>query len=434
MPKMTLKLYTPHQAQRAIHESKSRFKVAAYGRQAGKTTYGINRILKSAWEKEGVYWFIEPTYGQAKVIWRRMFNALMKSNHAIVRDYNKTDLMFQLLSGSVVFCKSGEVRDNLRTETLNGTVVDEVREQPEDLWQMVIRPMLATTNGWADFLSTPNGYDAFYDLFKKADSDVSGTWESFHAPSTANPLFTQEEYEAAKRDMSEPQFEQEILALFRNIHTGRVYKNFGDHNLVEANPWSPKAGEWSPFLPIVVGLDFNVSPMCWHLGQFKGEKIYWGDRIWLENSDTAEATEELISKVTGHGPGVLLVGDATGKARKTASAGETDYSIIHARLRARNIKYQDLTPSENPLVKDRVNTMNARFRSATGEVSIFINKRLKELIRDCERVTWKAGAEATIDKSDQSLTHASDSVGYPTCVLLPLKSISDVGGTWILQG
>lgn len=430
-PRKTLRLYSPHSAQRSIHESKARFNVAAYGRQSGKTTYGINKISKASWEKDGVYWFIEPTYSQAKVIWRRMYRAFSKSGNAIMRDYNKTDLMFRLLSGSYIFCKSGEVGNNLRIETLNGCVIDEVRQQPPELWQMVIRPMLSTTKGWADFLSTPNGYDSFYDLFNKAKEDTSGTWASFHAPSTANPLFTQEEYESAKRDMSEAQFEQEIMAQFRDIHSGRVYKNFGDHNLLDANPFSPRGADWSQYLPIVLGLDFNVTPMAWHLGQQKGNKIYWGDRIWLENSDTSEATEELISKVKGHSPGLILVGDATGKARKTAAAGETDYSIIHARLKEHGIKFQDLTPSENPLVKDRVNTMNARFKSADGVVSTFINKKLKELIKDCQRCTWKVGSDATIDKKDPERTHASDSIGYPTCVLLPLKTIGDVGGIWI---
>lgn len=418
-----------------LHQSPTRYNVAAWGRQSGKTTYGKNKIKMATWTKPATYWFILPIYNQAKKIYKRFEKDFFKSQNAVVRDYSKTDLYFKLLSGGEFFCVSGEVFDNLRMETLAGVVIDEFREQKKDLWPLVIRPMLATTNGWADFLSTTNGFDDFYELYQKAKDDQGGTWSAFTAPSTCNPLFKQSEFEEARKDMSELQFRQEILAEFVNLASGKVYKNYGDHNLVDSNPFAPRGADYSPHLPIVVGLDFNVTPMCWHLGQTNNIKIHWEDRIWLTNSDTAEACEELVSKVSGHAPGVILVGDSAGKARSTkASAGETDYSIIHATLKKHNIKYQDLTPTENPLQKDRVNTMNARLKSASGEVCVTLNRnKTKELQRDFMRVIWKEGSQASIDKTDPLLTHASDSVGYPTCVILPLRDIADVGGLWVLN-
>ena len=388
-------------------------------------------MASKAWKNPGhTYWFISPTYEQAKVQYRRLVSMLYKSPEIMLKK-NQTELRIKLMNMSQIVYKSGEILDNLKGETLNGVCIDEVQLQHPTLWPMVIRPMLTTTKGWAMFIGTPNGFNYFYDLYEKGKADSD--WSVFNAPSTANPLFTQEEYEAAKKDMSQPQFEQEILAQFRDITSGRVYKNFGDHNLVDKNPFLQRDGDWSPYLPIIVGLDFNVTPMAWHLGQIKAGQVYWGDRIWLENSDTAEATEALVSKVRGHLPGVLLVGDATGKARRTSAAGKTDYDIIHETLKRNNIKYQDMTPTENPLVKDRVNTVNARLRSASGEVSVFINRNLKELIKDCQRVVWKVGSDAAIDKTDKSLTHASDSIGYPICVLMPLKTIGDVGGLWVMN-
>lgn len=390
-------------------------------------------ITDRAWRNPGhTYWFISPTYDQAKVQYRRLVSMLFKSPEIMIKK-NQTELRLKFINMSEICFKSGEAFDHLRGQPgLNGVVIDEVRDQHKDLWPMIIRPMLTTTQGWASFVGTPNGYDHFFDIFEFAKQDKE--WETFQLPSTANPLFTKEEHDAAQKDMSQAQFDQEILAQFRDIHRGRVCSNFGEHNIVETNPFAVRGEEWSRFLPIVVGMDFNVTPMCWHLGQYRAGQIYWGDRLWLEDSNTLEASEELVARVMGSGNGnLILCGDATGKARKTSSAGKTDYDILHETLRRHKIKYEDITPEENPFVKDRVNTWNARLKSASGEISIFISRKCKELIRDNQRLTWKVGADAIIDKSDPMLTHAFDSASYPVCQLMPIQPIGEVGGVWVMR-
>lgn len=405
-----------------------------WGRQSGKTTNGILKLIKKPiiGPRGGHYWHILQTYNAAEIAFNRYVRMFPKSSWSQLwaKKPNESEKKIFLTGFREVSFVSGREYNNLRTETLHGAIIDECREQNPELWTMVIRPMLAKHKGWCDFYSTTNGFDWFYDLYQKALISPD-EWGVVHAPSTQAWWWSNEEIESAKKDMSEAQFQQEIMAEFVDIHSGRVYKNFGEHNLTDANPFAPRGLEWSPYLPIVVGMDFNVTPMCWHLGQHKAGKLHWEDRIWLENSDTAEAAEELVTKVRGHSPGLILVGDATGKARKTASAGKTDYTIIHETLKRNGIKFEDLTPEDNPLVKDRVNTMNARFKSASGEVSITINRKLKELIEDCQRVIWKIGSDATIDKRDPKRTHASDSIGYPTCVLLALKELGDIAGRWI---
>jgi hypothetical protein len=175
--------------------------------------------------------------------------------------------------------------------------------------------------------------------------------------------------------------------------------------------------------------------MCWTLGKQRGDWIHWHDEIYLMDSNTTEATLELIHRVQSHKPGVVIIGDASGKSRRTSAAGETDYTIIHNMLTAANIKFVDLTPTENPLVKDRVNTINARLKSATGDICMTINpKKCPKLKKDLERVTWKPNATAILDKTtDTSLTHASDGVGYAHYVLTPIYGLGSVGRLHILK-
>lgn len=385
----------------------------------------------------GHYWHVLQTASAAEIAFNRQVRLFPKSSWSELwaKKPNESEKTVFLTGHREVTYKSGKEYNNLRTETLHGAIIDECREQSPELWPMVIRPMLAKHKGWCDFYTTPAGYDWLFDLYQSALLNPE-EWGTFHAPSTEAWWWTPEEIESARREMTEAMFAQEILAEFRDITSGKAYLNFGTHNYKSQNPFTASGQRWTPYLPIVVGMDFNVNHMSWHLGQRKASQIWFGDRIYFEqNSSTQEAALELVQKVRDHKLGVTLIGDASGKAQSTKSAGKSDYDIIHTILRDNNIPYQDLTPDSNPLVKDRINTMNVRAKSSTGHTDFFFDPKVcKELDRDFQRVVWKKGSQATLDKTtDVRLTHPSDSVGYPVCVLLPLEGVNEIGKMRIIN-
>jgi len=409
--------------QKRISQSKARFNIACWGRQSGKTTYGIDKMIYKPLQgrPHGLYWYILQTYSAATIAFRRHFNMLRETR--LLAGMNKTERSIQLMNGSTIFFKSGKNFEDLRAETLDGAIIDEMRQQPKDLWPMIIRPMLSKRKGWCDFLSTSNGFDHFKDLYDFALSHPD-EWSVFHAPSTEAPWWTQEEIESARATMSEDVFAQEILAEFREIGAGKAYKNHGIHNQRVENPFAVRGMEWNPYLPLIVGLDFNVGIMCWEIAQRQGSHIHFGDEIALENTDTEQCATVLAQKVLrfysqiqGLRPNVILIGDASGNARRTSAVGQTDYAIIKKVLKDHSILFEDLTPKENPGVKDRINTMNSLMRAADGTVNFTYHPiHCKYLKRDCERVKWKQGADgAFLDKSDPLATHASDAAGYPAC-------------------
>jgi hypothetical protein len=361
---------------------------------------------------DGIYWYVLQTYSAAEVAFNRYIDLIRKTE--IFLDKNESERWVRLLNGSTLFFKSGQNYEDLRTETLDGCIIDEVRQQDPDLWTKVIRPMLARRQGWCDFFSTPNGFDHFKDLYDFA-LEHPDEWSTFHAPSSESWWWTEAELTSAKASMSEDEYAQEILAEFREMGAGKTYKNHGMHNQTLENPFAIRGQHWSPYLPIVVGLDFNVGLMCWELAQNRGSDFYFGDEIAVMNTDTEECTKVLISKVKDHKPGVILIGDASGNSRKTSAAGKTDYSIIKQALSSHGIKYEDRTPESNPLVKDRVNCVNGRLKAADGTPHLWYHPfNCKYLKRDFERVKWKEGADgAVLDKSDPLATHATDALGYP---------------------
>lgn len=413
--------------QKRISASRKRFNVAVWGRQSGKTTFGLDKTIFAPLRGRsgGVYWYVLQTFAAAEVAFKRYLRLIDQT--PIFKSKNKSDKWVELCNRATVHFKSGKNYQDLRLETLDGVVIDEVRQQHPDLWPMIIRPMLGRRKGWCDFLSTTNGFDHFKDIYDYALAH-SDEWATFQAPSTEAPWWTQSEVESARGTMSEDVFAQEIQADFREIGVGKAYKNHNSaiHGRLD-NPFAIRGMEWSPFLPFIVGLDFNVGLMVWVIGQKKGYDWYWGDEIALENTDTEQCAKVLAEKIKRHQsmlfntmPPVVLVGDASGKARKTSAVGQTDYLIIERVLREHNIPFENRTPSENPGVKDRVNCVNSVLRAADGSVHMWYHMtRCKHLKRDCERVKWKQGADgAFLDKkSDPKATHASDAMGYPVTLL-----------------
>ena len=112
---------------------------------------------------------------------------------------------------------------------------------------------------------------------------------------------------------------------------------------------------------------------------------------------------------------VRLYGDAAGAARSTA--GQSDYEIIRQFFRTEpDFKVSHQIKSANPLVRDRVNAVNAMLCNNAGERRLLVNPCCKQLIRDLERVSWKADSNDNLlpqlDKTNPGLTHVSDALGY----------------------
>lgn len=422
-----LKLYRPHPGQLQIHNSPSRFNIVCFGRQSGKTTYGLNKIAQRAWKgpRDGIYWYVLQTYDAARVAFNRMMRMYIKCPSAFAKKPNETELKVQFHHGPVIYFKSGNNFEDLRIETLNGVVVDEYRQQDKTLWPLVIRSMLAKKKGWADILSTPNGFEHFYDLFEQAKEDPE--WSHFHAPSTVAYWWTPEEIESAKRTMSQAEFDQEILAQFRDLTKGKAYGCYGVWNERTTSPFCD--GLLHAHLPVYVALDFNVAPMAWTLVQGRVNQFYAFDMVYIPRTEqgTFEAANVLAEKLTAYKiKKVILIGDATGKANKSSASGNTDYAIICGVLDRYNIEWENRTPDSNPHVKDRVNCHNAHLKNAAGETSFWLHPvNCAPLRRDYQRVVWKEGTGILEQGKDKTLTHSSDGVGYLLHEIAPLTLFED---------
>lgn len=58
--------------------------------------------------------------------------------------------------------------DALRGLDFYGVVYDEYAQQPRSIHPEIILPMLAANGGWALWIGTPKGQNAFYDVYREA--------------------------------------------------------------------------------------------------------------------------------------------------------------------------------------------------------------------------------------------------------------------------
>lgn len=217
-------IYDLHKTQIEVAEDTHRFRVICAGRRWGKSVLARLIVLKWATQSVGTYWIVSPTYRQCKQNhWQELQKEIPRE---WVAKKNEVELSITLRNGSIIELKGAENPDALRGVKLRGLVVDEIASIRNWgwLWNEVLRPTLTDYEAPAIFISTPKGFNHFYDLYSM-DQSSEGSYKSWRFTSYDNPYIPKGEIDAAKKELTEDTFYQEYMADFRK-YTGLVYKEF----------------------------------------------------------------------------------------------------------------------------------------------------------------------------------------------------------------
>lgn len=422
-----------------------RFRVLVAGRRFGKTQLGLVEAVRGAWGPGRLAWYVAPTYRWAKrVAWNRLKQ--MTKPYWAARP-NETDLRIDLITGGTIALRGADNYDSLRGDGLDLVVLDEFATMAPKAWTEVLRPALSDRLGRALFIGTPKGRNHFYELYESATSQAH--WAAFQFTTEQGGYVSAEELENAAHELDERTYDQEFRARFTNQGRGVAYYAFDRRRHVR-----PVA--YNPTHPLFWALDFNTSPLCSVIGQMINDRVYILEELILPDSNTPAACEEfvirtrkwtnalgileplpdmneaqaeLLQQLQQHHLGTLnlyIYGDATGTQRKT-SATRTDWQIVRDFFGRHSDRYRaSLRISKsNPLVKDRVNCVNAVLRNYAGQHRLMIDPGCKHLIKDLEQVCWKAdpygNPTADLDKSDPMRTHVSDALGYMIAQEFPMR-------------
>ena len=387
-----------------VFKANQRFKVLVSGRRFGKTFLAICEIMKYASKTNQKIWYVAPTYKQAKTIcWADLKGLLTKFNW--IEDVNESDLHITIKqTGSQIWLKGADNYDNLRGVGVDFLCLDEFADIPPKAWYEVLRASIADRIGNVLFLGTPRGFGNWaYELFLKEQTDKQ--WKSFKYTTLEGGIVTKDEIEQAKRDLDIRTFRQEYQASFEQ-YAGVIYYNFDPIENIKVKPKISKK------YPIHIGLDFNIDPMSACVCQIIGNEIHFFEEIIIYSSNTDEIAKEISEKYRGWK--IFVYPDPACRQRKTSAGGKTDLSILQnygfiCKLRGRHTQ-----------VRDRINAVNSKLKSANGIKYIFIDPTCKIMIKGLQRQLYKEGTNIP-DKAD-GLDHMNDALGYLVDFLYPVKS------------
>ena len=399
-------------AQGQVFSSRKRFRVLVAGRRFGKSYLSCVELLRGAIEKPGeTYFYCAPSYRMAKdIVWKLLKRLVPK---AWVKSKNETDLKIELVNGSTIELKGTENAMALRGRSLSGVVLDEAAFMDAEVWFEVIRPALADKQGWALFISTPDGTASwFYDLWCYAE-EGDDDWVRWQFTTIEGDNVPASEIEAARSQLDARTFRQEFEASFENL-AGLVAISFGDENI------STEASDIS-VLPLLLGVDFNVSPMSGVCAVKDNETLYVFDEIILTGGATTWDFAEEVTRRFGVDRRVIACPDPTGGARKTSGVGLTDHNIL------RRSGFSVSSPKAPWKIRDKITSVNTALLDATGARRTYIHPRCKELIKSLRTLTYAPGTG--LPNKNLGVDHAFDAFGYLCLQQFNLAKIGTLGQT-----
>ena len=300
-----------------LHTRKQRFGVAVAHRRAGKTVASIMDVIDAALRCDKVeprFAYIAPYYAQAKdVAWGYLKRYTAPIPGVVT---NESELRVDLPNGGRIRLYGADNYDRLRGIYLDGVVLDEFADMDPRAWSEVIRPALADRQGWALFIGTPKGRNAFWEVFERSRTDPE--WFSLRLRASETGILADEELRAMRSEMSEDEYAREMETSFDAAVEGSYYARV----LTDAET-EKRIGNvpHDPGIEVHAAWDLGIgdSTAIW-LAQFVGREVRLID--YIENNGVALDwyARELRNKPYTYAP-LILPHDAqarelgTGKSR-----------------------------------------------------------------------------------------------------------------------
>jgi Terminase large subunit, T4likevirus-type, N-terminal len=296
--------YTPHGGQLVFHQQQSRFKVMCCGRRWGKSTSGPHEEMpKMLLKKPVMGWIVAPTYDLGEKEFRVFWNVLI-DKMGIPVDKSKTFNSIRTKSfrittawGSSIEVRSAEHPESLVGEGLDFVIMAEAAKLKKSHWEKYIRPTLSDKRGSAIFVSTPEGFNWFYDLYQDGQSGepAHSQWWSYRSPTWENTIV----FPGGRRDpeilevegtLAPEVFQQEYGAEFTSF-AGRIYSEFDEgYHVVHDYQFN---SQWRNFVAFDFG--FRNPFVCLNIQVDPADNVYVWDEYYERNFTSAEHARRLKS-------------------------------------------------------------------------------------------------------------------------------------------
>lgn len=275
--------------------------ITAWHRKAGKDLTWWNFTILRAMERQGMFWYVLPTYEQAKnVIWYGFskeprtadddYGTVLQAGQRfldhipaalLAKEPNNSDLLITLVNGSMIKLMGSDKTDSIVGPNPIGIVLSEFAIQFPEVLDL-LTPILEQNQGWLAINSTPRSQNHFYRMWQVARANPQRWFSSLltiedtkrDSPGeNGGAAVTKDQIEQLRREgMDEDWIQQEYYCSFFGTHTGAYYgKIVGDidqRGQIRDVPWEPE-------YPVFTAWDLGVADATaiW-FGQICGRELH----------------------------------------------------------------------------------------------------------------------------------------------------------------
>lgn len=404
-----------------MHET-AQYPALVGGFGSGKTEAGIFRTFKfmakygqqfEAYGEKYVFGIYEPTYDLIRLILYSRFEQIL-SGLKIGYVLNKSEKTLTIPKfNTIIIFRSMENEDKIVGYEHADFWIDELDTLKKSKAKGVFEKIIARNRlnkpdnelNTGCITTTPEGYRFVYENWKKTKKPEK---YKIIKGRTENNIFLPKSYvEDLREQYPENLIEAYLNGEFVNLNSSNVYTSFS------RNDNNTKYNLSKDDKVLHIGMDFNVGKMSAVIAVWDEEEheILVIDEIFGA-LDTPEMIITLKEKYYDYN--CYVYPDAAGAQRKSANASISDIKLLQQAgflLRKSN---------KNPLIKDRVMSVNSMFKNAKGIKRLFINvKNCPILTENLEQQVYdpKTGQP---DKT-QNQDHMIDALGYLIYKLYPIK-------------
>ena len=382
------------ESQKKVAIDTRRFRVLCCGRRWGKTTLAIDQIKARAAIPNSRIAYVAPTYQQARdIAWEQLKRDCREAAETI----NESRLEIKLVNGSHIVLRGWESIETLRGQALDLIVLDEIAMMRNFWmnWQEIIRPTLTDTKGEGIFISTPKGFNHFYDLYNLGETDAD--YSSFHFTTYDNPHIPVEEIEKAKKEITEDRFAQEYLADFRKTE-GLVYKEFDRKlHLFDEEP--------EQINKTFGGVDFGfTNPAAVYTIKKDFDLKYWITHEWYKTGQTDAKIADYVSAL-----------------RWNECYPDPESASGIAELEKRGINLRDVIKNKDS-VRNGINVVRELFKANR----LFIHKSCTSLIWELETYSYPDRRDSHNEDENpiKENDHACDAIRYALSMEVNVPAIA----------
>lgn len=390
--------------------------VCIYGSsRSGKSFIIMYALLVRAAKVKSDHLIVRETFSAAKMsIWYKTLPDVVNMCFPDLNiNYNKQDYVATLPNGSTI--KIAGLDDQKKVERLLGTEYSSIWVNESNQVNFTAVTKLQTRLAQKNKLKKLTLYDLnptktsswVYQLFEQKINPEDGEtlndaddYESFKMNIMGNLHNVDESYLKRLQNMPEKERLRFLEGEYDSTNAGAAVYSFDREEHVSEDVKKLKG-------TVFVGSDFNVQYNSDIVGSRTGDSLHIWDEVQIAG-DTYKKCDELKRKGVR---GAQVIADSTGKSRSTT--GKSNFLIMEdAGFTMRKVR--------NPYVDDKIANLNRCFTLGL----IKIHPRCKKLIRDLTQLEWRKDGELD-QKSDPSLSHLVDCLGYMCWHFFPLQRETD---------